>query len=82
MEVTYHATQRFLERVLHKVKYSKSEFYEAKQFLDEIFLNVVPCTYARPFALPKYKGFVVVHKENTVITILDKKQVKAYRGRK
>ena len=74
MNVTYHATKRFLERVLHKVKYTKEEFYATKKFLEGMFINVVPGSYARSFALPEYKGYVVVHQDNTVITILKKDQ--------
>ena len=82
MKVTYHATQRFLERVLHKVKYTKNEFNETKRQLEDIFLNVVPGSYARSFALPEHKGYVVVHQDNTVITILDKKRIKIRKGRR
>ena len=77
MKVTYHATKRFLERVLHKARYTREEFYSTKQLLEDMFLNVVPGSYARSFALPEYKGYVVVHQDNTVITILEKDQ--AYR---
>lgn len=76
MRVTYHATQRFLERVLHKVKYSKEEFYETRKQLEYLFENIVPSSYARPFALPGYKGFKVIHQENIVITILEKNRLK------
>jgi len=72
MKVTYHATQRFLERVLHKVKYSKKEFDETKKLLEELFEHMVPGSYAKSFALPGYKGYKVVHQENTVITIFEK----------
>ncbi len=76
MKVTYHATKRFLERVLNKVKYSRKEFQETKQMLEEVFMNVVPTSYARPFALPGHKGFKVIHQDNTVITILEKRRRK------
>lgn len=76
MKVTYHATKRFLERVLNKVKYSKKEFYETKKMLEEMFTNIVPSSYARPFALPGHKGFKVIHQDDTVITILEKRRRK------
>ncbi len=76
MKVTYHATNRFLERVLNKVKYSKKEFYETKKLLEEMFTNIVPSSYARPFALPGHKGFKVIHQDDTVITILEKRRRK------
>ena len=76
MKVTYHATQRFLERVLKKSKYTRNEFYETKKQLEELFLHMIPGSYARPFSLPGYKGFSVVHQENNVITIVPKKKTK------
>jgi hypothetical protein len=72
MKVTYHATKRFFQRVLKKNHWTQDEFYVMKQQLEEMFLSVVPGSYRRPFALPKYKGYVVVHQDNTVITILEK----------
>ena len=77
MKVTYHATKRFLQRVLHKTRFSKEEFLAAKQMLEEMFMSVVPGSHARPFALPHFKGYVVIHQDNTVITLLEKDQ--AYR---
>ena len=74
MKVTYHATKRFLQRVLKKEHYSRREFHQMKEQLEEMFLCVVPGSYTRPFALPEHKGYVVVHKDNTVITILEKDQ--------
>ena len=76
MKVTYHATQRFLERVLNKNKYTKNEFYETKKQLEKLFLHMIPGSYARPFSLPGYKGFRVVHQENCVITIIPKNKTK------
>lgn len=72
MKVTYHATQRFLERVCNKARYTKEEFHETKKQLEELFENMIPGSYARPFSLPGYKGFKVIHQENTVITIIEK----------
>ena len=77
MKVTYHATKRFLQRVMKKERWTRKEYFKVKQQLEEIFMSVVPGSYARPFALPQYKGYVVVHQDNTVITILEKDQ--AYR---
>ena len=74
MKVTYYATKRFLQRVMKKQHWSRQEFRQMKQKLEEMFMSVVPGSYARPFALPMYKGYVVVHQDNTVITILEKDQ--------
>ena len=74
MKVTFHATKRFLERVLHKTRYSQADIVSAKQLLEDMFNSVVPGSYGRPFALPEYKGFKVIHRDNTVITIISKKK--------
>ena len=74
MKVTFHATKRFLERVLHKTRYSQADIMSAKQLLEDMFNAVVPGSYCRPFALPEYKGFKVIHRDNTVITIISKKK--------
>jgi len=74
MKVTYHATKRFLQRVLKKEHWSREEFFIVKQHLEEMFMSVVPGSYRKPFALPNFKGYVVVHEGDTVITILEKNQ--------
>ena len=74
MKVTFHATKRFLERVMHKVRYSQQDMHEAQKYLEEMFSTVIPGSYGRPFALPQHKGFKVIHKDNTVITIISKKK--------
>ena len=74
MKVTFHATKRFLERVLHKTRYSQADIVSAKQLLEDMFTSVVPGSYARPFPLPQYKGYKVIHRDNTVITIIPKKK--------
>ena len=72
MKVTYHATKRFLQRVLKKERYTREEFLHMKRELEEMFASVIPGSYTRPFALPDFKGYVVVHQGDTVITILEK----------
>ncbi len=72
MKVTFHATKRFLERVLHKTRYSQADITSTKKLLEDLFTSVVPGSYARPFSLPQYKGFKVIHRDDTVITIVPK----------
>jgi hypothetical protein len=74
MHVTSHATKRFLERVLNKIRYTHAEYRGAREELENLFVDMVPGSYARPFALPRHKGFLVVHRENRVITILPKRR--------
>jgi len=37
MKVTFHAAKRFLERVLHKTRYSQADIMSAKQLLEDMF---------------------------------------------
>ena len=76
MKVTFHATKRFLERVMHKVRYTQKDVHEAQKYLEEMFGSVVPLSYSHPFALPQHKGFKVIHRDNIVITIIPKKWTK------
>ena len=62
--------------------WSRQEFHHINQQLEEIFMCVVPGSYARPFALPMHKGYVVVHHDNTVITILKKDREYRKRSRR
>ena len=71
MEITIHAAQRFLERVLKKEKFTKKEVFDAKKFLDGIFANVI--THRRYVVVPGFSAYVGVVKNNKLITILDKK---------
>ena len=64
----------FRERVLHKTCYTQADIMSAKELLEDIFTSVVPGSYGRPFALPQYKGYRVIHRDNTVITIIPKKK--------
>jgi len=47
-----------------------------------LFGSVLPGSFRRSFPMPVYKGYVVVHEGDTVITILDKKKMKIQKGRK
>ena len=42
MKVTYHATKRFLQRVLKKDRWTMQEFHVVKQHLEKMFISVVP----------------------------------------
>ena len=73
MRVTYHAVQRFLERVVKKLNFSKYEVHRTVEYLENLLKDIVVTSYAKPFALPGYqKLFYVVHQENCAITIVPK----------
>ena len=72
MQITYHAAQRFLQRVMDRVDYKKSDVYFAKEFLKKLLCDVVPNGKTKYFVLPGFENFRVVYKEGNVITILPK----------
>jgi len=72
MQITYHAAQRFLQRVIKKVDFQKSDVYFAKEFLKKLLYDVVPTGKVRYFVLPGFENFRVVYKDGSVITILPK----------
>ena len=73
MNITTHAAQRFLERVICKPEYTSRDISMAKEYLTKTFKNVVATSAAKRFALPGFESqFYVVHKQNTVITIIPK----------
>lgn len=74
MTITLHAAQRFLERVIGKLDFTNEDLIFAKEYLAKVFKNVVPTSVARSFALPGFENeFFVIHKYNTIITIIPKK---------
>ena len=74
MKVTYHAVERFLQRVLGTLSYSSKDIYNMKVYLEQtIFSKIVPSSYSYPFPLPEYKGFSVIHRDDVIITIIPKK---------
>ncbi len=74
MEITYHAAVRFLERVMKKEKFTQREVFDAKNFLNGLFANVI--THRRYVVVPEFSSYVGVVKNNKLITILDKKNFK------
>jgi hypothetical protein len=73
MKVTYHAGQRFLERVIKKADFTKNEVHRTVEYLERVFKDVVISSYARKFVLPGFENeFYVIHQENCVVTIIPK----------
>jgi hypothetical protein len=72
MKITYHAAQRFLQRVMNKVDYEKSDVFFAKEFLKKLLCDVIPTGKTKYFVLPGFENFRVVYKEGSIITIIPK----------
>ena len=77
MKVSYHAAQRFLERVLKQLEFSKIDVYCAQEYLQSLLKDVVISSYAKQFALPGFQRFLGIYQENVLVTIIskDKKQL-------
>ncbi|MBD3795921.1 MAG: hypothetical protein IE881_08345 [Epsilonproteobacteria bacterium] len=74
MQVTVHAAQRFLERVMSKTNYTYQDVCMALEFLEKTLRDVVVTSKVKYFVLPGFKNFRVVFRENTAITIIPKDQ--------
>jgi hypothetical protein len=73
MLIILHAAKRFLERVIGKSEFTDKDLQLSNNYLSKVVENIVPNSFARPFALPGFENkFYVIHKQNTVITIIPK----------
>lgn len=72
MTVSYHAAERFLERVMGKREYNCSDINKAFSYLEMVIKDIVPGSYAKPFALPGFEHFKVIHKGGIIVTIIPK----------
>lgn len=72
MKVSKHATQRFLERVMNIKECTDEDFIKTKKYLTKIFEGIIPSSYSRPFSLPEFGDFKVIHQDNIVVTIVPK----------
>jgi len=73
MKVSYHAGQRFLQRVIKKVDYTKYEVHRTVEYLEKVFADISLNSYSKPFALPGFENqFKVINRDNVVLTIIPK----------
>jgi len=73
LNITYHAAQRFVERVIQKATYTKNDIHLSKQYLSKVLQDVVVTSYSKNFALPGFENkFIIIQHENSVITIIPK----------
>jgi len=70
-KVTYHAAERFLERVKNKKKYSKKEVKETINYLNGLFKDVL--SDRKYLIIPGFSNFVGVLKGSKIVTIVKKR---------
>jgi nucleoid DNA-binding protein len=68
--ISYHAGERFLQRVLGVTKYTKKDIFYAIQLISNDIKNIV--TNRKRFILPSFPKFNVVVKDKTIVTIIKK----------
>ena len=72
MKVSVHAGERFLQRVMKKSQYTSMDIDFSIRYLEKLFKDIVPNSYARPFIIPGFENYRAIYRENTVITIIPK----------
>ena len=70
MNVTYHASERFLQRVFNLTKYTQQQVLNAKKLIQNDIQNVHH--RSKNFILPSFPGFNCIVKENALVTIIPK----------
>lgn len=78
MKITYHAAQRFLERVMSRVIYTHQDVEFAMRYLEKLLKDVVIANPVKCFVLPGFKGYKAVYRDNVVVTIIPKGDHYAY----
>jgi nucleoid DNA-binding protein len=69
-KVTYHAGQRFLERVMGLNSYTKKDVIDAINIIRADIYNIV--TSKKRFILPSFPKFNLVVRDNTIVTLIPK----------
>jgi hypothetical protein len=81
MKVTYHAAQRFLERVIKKTEFTKDEVHKTVKYLEKALKDVMVYSYKDFLPLPGFENeFCIVAQEHNAITIIPKDK-KEFRSR-
>jgi hypothetical protein len=70
MVVTYHAGERFLQRVFNFTNYSKKQVLNAMKLIQKDISNI--STSQTRFVLPTFPDFLGVRVENKLVTIIPK----------
>ncbi len=76
MKVSFHAAERFLQRVFKMEKYSRKDIHRARRLLEREVHDIVVSGIKRFITLPSFDGAVGVYHDNTIVTIWPKKYAK------
>ncbi len=70
MNVTYHAGERFLQRVFNLTKYTTKQVRNAMKLIENDIQNIHH--RSKNFILPSFPEFTCIVKENALVTIIPK----------
>ena len=70
MHITYHAAERFLQRVFHLTSYTQVEVYRAMKLISQDIADVHH--RSKNFILPSFPEFNCIVKENAIVTVIPK----------
>jgi len=71
INVTYHAAERFLQRVFELTDYTQKEVFKAMQLISKDIKNIQ--NRSKNFILPSFPLFQAIVRENTLVTIIPKR---------
>jgi len=70
VHITYHAGERFLQRVFQMTDYTKKQVFNAMRLLKKDLMNV--STTKSRFILPSFPDFLAIRVDKTLVTIIPK----------
>ena len=72
MHITYHAAERFLQRVFEFTSYSGTQIHNAIKLLERDLVNLELRSKSR-VVLPSFPAFYGVFIQNTLVTVIPKR---------
>lgn len=72
MQISFHAGERFLQRVMSKTSYTNEDVFFAMRYVEKLLSNVVVNSPSKHFVLPGFENFKAVYKQNKIVTIVPK----------
>ncbi len=85
LKITYHASERFLQRAFGLDEITKQDLRKAHRLLETDTKDIVLIGHKKHIPLPSFKGYLAVIVNNTIVTILPKSQRRKFKkhyGRK
>jgi hypothetical protein len=81
MKVSFHAAERFLQRVFKMKSYSRRDIHRARKLLEMEVHDIVVTGIKRFITFPSFDGAVGIYYDNTIVTIWPKEYLKTKRRR-